>query len=81
MTTSTLIQFATTADENFGNGINSGFEVFSEHIYQIEVCCEDGEVQDFEIMADSMTAAVAHVENLAMSEMIDISYINVISVS
>lgn len=81
MTTSTFTQFATTADENFGNDIQSGFEVFSEHIYEIEVTGEEGEFINYEIIADSITAAVAHAESLAMAEMVDISHISVISIS
>lgn len=52
--------------------------LFSQNIYEIEVTGEDGEVLNYEIMADSAAEATATAEQLAYDSMVDISYINVI---
>lgn len=51
--------------------------IFSQNIYNVEVCGEDGEYLTYEIMADTAAEATATAEQLAYDSMVDISYINV----
>ncbi len=52
---------------------------FSQNIYQVEVTGEDGDYMTFEVLADTYAEATATAEQLAMEQMIDIQFINVIS--
>lgn len=56
---------------------NESRRLFNHDLFQVEVYGEDNESITFEVMADSMTAATAEAERMAMENMIDIQYINV----
>lgn len=51
--------------------------MFSQTIYEVTVNGEDGEYRTYEIMADDSASACSLAENLAISDMIDISYIEI----
>lgn len=69
---------ATVFTSEFQNDrFNESRRLFNHDLFQVEVYGEDYESMTFEVMADSMTAATAEAERMAMENMIDIQYINV----
>lgn len=69
---------ATVFTSEFQNDrFNKSRRLFNNDLFQVEVYGEDNESMTFEVMADSMTAATAEAERMAMENMIDIQYINV----
>jgi diphthamide synthase (EF-2-diphthine--ammonia ligase) len=68
-----------TSRELTGNGFKKRRDNyrFSQNIYQVEVNGEDGEYQQYEIMADSSAQATEIAEQLASDSMVDISYIQI----
>ena len=59
------------------NSFSTSRKLFNHDIFQVEVYGEDNESMTFEVMVDSMAAATAEAERMAMENMIDIQYINV----
>lgn len=72
MTATTLVS------STLNNGLNKVDNYkLAQNIYQVEVNGEDGDCITFEVMADSISQASETAEQLAMDEMVDISYMNI----